>query len=90
MSLQHGDLVALARRCAERVAEMAAAELDGWYEEHVGYRLLDETPSMAITEQRGFVAAAMFYHALPLGVDTPNAEEVCDLLVEHIEEGAPL
>lgn len=90
MTLQHEDLLSLARRCAGRVVEMDAGELDGWYEEHVGYRLLDETPSMAIAEHRGWVASAMFYHALPLGVDTPGAERVCDLLVEHLEEGATL
>lgn len=90
MTLQHEDLLALARRCAERVAEMDAGELDGWYEEHVGYRLLEDDPGMGDSEHRAMVAAAMFYHALPQGVDTPMTEATCDLLTNHIEKGEPL
>lgn len=90
MTLQQTDLLLLARRCAERVAAMNENELDTWYEDNVGYRLLDDDPDRGITDQRDYVACAMFFHVLPEGMGTPGAERVCDLISKHITEGATL
>ena len=84
------DLLGLARRCAERTAGLTTKDLDDWYEEHVGYRLLEDDPAMGAPEHLAMVAAAMFYHSLSQGADTPMAEATCDLLVAHIERGEPL
>lgn len=63
-----------ASKYLETVARMSTDELDGWYQEHVGYRLSEDDPSVLGKPEHGYAVAEMMclhahgegdvYHAL--------------------------
>lgn len=89
------DLLEIARECQRAVNGMTPEQLDDWYEQNVGRRLLsgpdaDEELIDEPLQHRALVAGMMLYHRLPQGVDTPGAEAAERDLFAAICEGRAL
>lgn len=55
---------AKAATCIQKASAMSTDELDDWYEEHVGYRLSEEDPSLVGSPEHAYqVAEMMCLHA---------------------------
>jgi hypothetical protein len=81
------ELLRIACEVAEQARSMSAEHLDDWYEKNVGYRPGEDEPG---TDHRPTVAAMMFYHRMPEGLDTPLAERYAEMVEMNLRGAAVL
>lgn len=80
----------LAAECRRRAEAMTGAELDAWYEQNVGYSLLEDDPTTTPAMLTANVATMMFFHACPDGLETPGAESMANRLEIAVATGQAL
>lgn len=90
MTITPASLLDLARLCRAAAEEMTGDQLNDWYEEHVGYRLSEDDPTISPEQTAARVASSIFYDQCPQGLETPGAEAMEGRMADAIENGGPL